>query len=133
MDDLTEKQRSFCMSRIRSKHTKPEVITRKMLTSLGMRYRLHNNKLPGKPDIVISKIKTALFINGCFWHQHKGCKKSVVPKTNKVYWKEKLQKNLLLQRLAITDLRRLGWKTSIIWECQTREEGDLIKRLKKLL
>ncbi len=110
------------MAQIRSKHTEPELKVRKALTELGWKYRLHLRKLPGEPDIVISKIKAAIFINGCFWHQHKGCKRCTMPKTNIEYWSKKLEGNIQKQRQNIKDLRRLGWKTAVIWECQTKNK-----------
>ena len=131
MDNLTKKQRKFCMSRIKSKNTQPEKIVRKILSRLGWRYRLHNTKLSGKPDIVISKIKTIFFINGCFWHQHKGCKWQSIPKTNIEYWSKKLRRNVEKQKEDIRILKKDGWKVNVIWECETKNENNLIKKLKK--
>ncbi|GIW62202.1 MAG: very short patch repair endonuclease [Patescibacteria group bacterium] len=110
MDNLTKEQRRICMSRIRSKDTKPEKIVKKILTQFGLRYRLHNAKLPGKPDIVISKMKTIFFINGCFWHQHKGCKKQAVPKANIEYWGAKLKRSIEKQKKDIKLLRKAAGK-----------------------
>ena len=132
MDNLTRKQRSFCMSRIRSKNTKPETAVRKALSDRGIRYRLYSKKLPGRPDIVISKTKTAIFINGCFWHQHKGCKKISIPKTNRTYWKNKLAGNILKQNKDIFTLKKNGWKVIKIWECQIKNEEFLIRKLENL-
>ena len=133
MDNLTKEQRKLCMSRIRSRDTKPEKAVRKILTQLGLKYRLHNTKMPGKPDIVISKIKTIFFINGCFWHQHKGCKRQAMPKANIEYWGAKLKRNVEKQKKDIKLLRKDGWKVHIIWECETKDENSLIKKLKKIL
>jgi len=133
MDNLTKEQRKLCMSRIRSKDTQPEKVVRKILTDLGWKYRLHNAKLPGKPDIVISKVKTIFFINGCFWHQHKGCKKQAMPKVNIKYWKNKLKRNVDKQKQDIKKLESDGWKVYIIWECQTKNEKTLIKKIQKVL
>lgn len=133
MDNLTKEQRRICMSRIRSKNTKPEKIVRKILTQFGLKYRLHNTKLSGKPDIVISKIKTIFFINGCFWHQHRGCKRQAVPKANIEYWGAKLKRNVEKQKEDIKLLRKDGWKVHIIWECETKDENRLVKKLKKIL
>ena len=121
------------MSLIRSKDTQPEASVRKVLTKLGWRYRLHVNKLPGKPDIVIAKNKTVIFINGCFWHQHKGCKRQALPKTNKKYWLSKLKNNILRQKKHIAELRKNGWKAIIIWECQVKKQNYLVKKLKNTL
>jgi len=133
MDNLTKEQRKFCMSRIRSKNTQPEKVVRKVLTDLGWKYRSHNPKLPGKPDIVISKIKTIFFINGCFWHQHKGCKKQTMPKANIKYWRNKLKRNVEKQKNDIKKLKSDNWKVYIIWECQTKNEKNLIKKIQKIL
>lgn len=133
MDNLTKKQRKLCMTRITSKDTQPEKIVRQMLSKEGWRYRLHSAKLPGKPDIVISKIKTIIFINGCFWHQHKGCKRKAMPKENRNYWKPKLEKNVVKQKEDIKKLRKAGWKVNIVWECETKNENKLSRRLQKIL
>jgi DNA mismatch endonuclease (patch repair protein) len=121
------------MSRIRSKNTKPELIVRKVLSKIGIRYRLHNSKLPGKPDIIISKAKTIIFINGCFWHQHKNCKKQAVPASNKDYWEKKLKRNIEKQKQDISALRALGWKVHKIWECQTADEKKLTNKVLQIL
>lgn len=104
-----------------------------MLTKLGYRYRLHLAKLPGKPDIAITKEKTAIFINGCFWHQHPGCKRQSLPKTNIEYWHAKLQRNIKNQHRSIEELKILGWNVVIIWECETKSETDLTNNLKGYL
>jgi len=121
------------MSRIKSKNTKPEIIVRKVLTKLGYRYRLHVKILPGKPDIVFSKRKLVIFINGCFWHQHQGCKRQSLPKTNTEYWHNKLQRNIEKQKKDIDELISLKWKVTIIWECDTRNEEVLTTSLKEVL
>lgn len=133
MDDLTKKQRKLCMSKIRNKNTKPEVKVRKILSKLGIKYRLHKSKLPGKPDIVIPSSKKVIFINGCFWHQHKNCRKSAQPKTNKKYWLPKLQRNIEKQAKDIRLLEKQGWKVYKIWECQTTDENKLNKKISKIV
>lgn len=133
MDNLTKEQRTLCMSRIRSKNTKPELVVRKVLSKIGIRYRLHNSKLPGRPDITISKAKTIIFINGCFWHQHKNCKKQTLPASNKDYWEKKLKNNIEKQKQDVRTLRKLGWKVHKIWECQTADETKLTKRVVQIL
>ena len=133
MDNLTKEQRTLCMSRIRSKNTKPELIVRKALSKVGIRYRLHNSKLPGKPDIMISKLKTIVFINGCFWHQHKNCKKQAVPESNKDYWEKKLKRNIEKQKQDISALKALGWKVHKIWECQTADVKKLTAKIMQIL
>lgn len=133
MDNLTREQRKLCMTRIKAKNTKPEIAVRKVLSKLGARYRLHNSKLAGKPDIVIAKVKKIIFINGCFWHQHKNCKKQAIPKANKKYWELKLQRNIEKQVQDIKFLKKQGWKVYKIWECQTNDENKLIQKISKIL
>jgi DNA mismatch endonuclease (patch repair protein) len=132
-DHLTKKERSWNMSLIRSRDTAPEKIVRKILTEMGARYRLYTKQLPGKPDIVIKKDKLAIFINGCFWHQHKGCKRKTMPKGNRNYWKPKLERNVAKQKADIKALRKDDWKVGIVWECETRDEDKLKKKLQKIL
>ena len=126
-DKISTKQRSSIMSKIKSKDTKPEIVVRKHLHALGYRFRLHDKKLPGKPDIVMKKYKTAIQVRGCFWHQH-GCKYSNVPKSNKTYWIPKLKQNKKRDRLNDKKLKKLGWKIIVIWECKLQNE---LKRLIK--
>lgn len=133
MDNLSKKQRRLCMSHIRSRDTQPEKTVRKILTRLGKKYRLHNKKLPGRPDIVIPKSKTVIFVNGCFWHQHKGCKRQTMPKVNLKYWKKKLERNIKKQKEDIKLLKKRGWKVFIIWECEAKKEKLLNKKVQKFL
>jgi len=121
------------MSRIRNKHTKPEIAVRKLLRGLGFQYKLHIKNMPGKPDIIVSKHKAAIFINGCFWHQHKNCKKAIMPKTNLRYWKKKLINNVSKQKKDLSLLRKSGWKSLVIWECQIRRPAFLKNRIEKTL
>jgi len=132
-DMFTKSKRSEIMSKIRSKDTSPEYQVRKLLFSNGFRYRLHCKDLPGKPDIVISKLKVVLFVNGCFWHQHQGCKLKKLPKSNVDYWREKLARNVQRQKEEITELRKLGWDTGIVWECETRDKAKLNERLSEIM
>ena len=131
-DHLTKEKRSWNMSRIRSKNTKPEMIVRSFLFSKGFRYRLHNRKLPGKPDISNASKKIAVFVNGCFWHRHKNCKRSSIPKSNKEYWLNKLDNNIKRQEYSLNLLDKMGWNTFIIWECETKQIEDN-KRVKDIL
>jgi DNA mismatch endonuclease (patch repair protein) len=133
MADIHSKEtRSFNMSRIRSKDTKPEMLVRKFLFSRGFRYRLHDKKLPGKPDIVLPKYKTVIFVHGCFWHGHQDCKYFVVPKTRTEWWLNKITKNISNDKVAGTSIRNLGWKTIEIWECELK--GDrLVNTLNDLV
>ena len=125
-DKISVEQRSRIMSRIRSKNTKPEIIVRKYLHSLGYRFRLHDKKLPGKPDIVMKKHKTAIQVRGCFWHLH-GCKFSNVPKSNKSYWTPKLKKNKERDKQNDKKLKKLEWKLIVIWESKINKKLNEIK------
>jgi DNA mismatch endonuclease, patch repair protein len=126
MADVHSKEiRSFNMSRIRSKNTKPEMIVRKALFASGFRYRLHDKKLPGKPDIVLKKFKTIIFIHGCFWHGHTGCKYFVLPKTKTHWWVSKIEKNKLNDNKATQALQENGWQTIIVYECELKRQRDL--------
>ena len=129
VDNLSKRKRSWNMSRIRSKDTRPELIVRKYLYSRGFRYRLHNRFLPGKPDLSNQNKKVAVFVNGCFWHQHEGCKRASVPKSNKSYWLPKLEKNVIRFEQNADKLLDQGWKVFIVWECETKDEAVLKSKL----
>lgn len=120
-DIMTPQQRHDCMSHIRSKDTKPEQLVRQALWHKGFRYRLHVKDLPGKPDIVLPKYKTVIFVNGCFWHGHKGCKDFVIPKSNTAFWLEKIGKNKERDAKDETALKSAGWKVITIWECELKK------------
>lgn len=136
MADVHSKEvRSYNMSRIKGKNTRPELLVRKFLFSQGIRYRLHDKKLPGKPDMVFSKYKTVLFIHGCFWHGHEGCKYYVVPKTRTDWWLQKINRNKEADESAIEKLTKLGWKVIVVFECDLKgekKEKSLLKILKNL-
>ena len=135
VDIFTEEKRSEIMSKIRSKDTKPELSVRRFLFSLGFRYRLHRKDLPGKPDIVLPKYRTIIFVNGCFWHGH-DCKigsGSRMPKTNREYWKEKIGKNIVRDRKNVKNLQEKEWNIITIWECETKDDDLLMKGLEPLL
>jgi DNA mismatch endonuclease (patch repair protein) len=119
-DVHSKKIRSYNMSRIRSKDTKPEILVRKFLFANGFRYRLHDKKLPGKPDIVLPKYKTVIFIQGCFWHGHERCKYYVVPKTKTDWWLNKINVNKANDLKAFTSLKEKGWNVIEIWECDLK-------------
>ena len=132
MADVHSKEvRSFNMSRIRSKNTKPELIVRKFLFSKGFRYRLHRKDLPGKSDIVLPKYKTVIFVHGCFWHGHEGCKYFVVPKTRTEWWIEKINRNKALDKNHYDNLKKEGWKIISIFECELKNNKK-IKTLNNL-
>ena len=116
-DVHTPEQRSFNMQQIKGKDTKPEMLVRKFLHANGFRYKLHDKKLPGKPDIVLLKYKTIIFVHGCFWHGHRNCKYFVVPKTRTEWWQNKINGNIANDTKAIKALKKEGWKIINIWEC----------------
>jgi len=127
--------RSYNMSRIKGKDTKPEMVVRRFLFANGFRYRLHVKKLPGKPDIVLPKYKTVIFINGCFWHGHEGCKYFVVPKTRTEWWLEKIEKTIENDKIKQQELINLGWHIIAIWECKLKpnfRESTLTKFMEEL-
>ena len=136
VDNLTPEKRTKVMKSIISDNTKPELVFRKYLFSKGFRYRKNYRKLPGRPDIVFIKKKTAIFVHGCFWHQHKNCKITNMPRSNTSFWKEKFSKNLERDKRNQKDLKVMGWKIHIIWECEildkSRNSRNLDVILKKL-
>lgn len=119
-DNHTKEQRSYNMSRIRSKNNAPEEKVRKYLFSKGFRYRKNDKTLPGCPDIVLPKYKTVIFVNGCFWHKN-DCKRFVWPASNEVYWKKKILRNVERDAINIKELKELGWRVLIIWECELKK------------
>ena len=132
MDNRTVEQRSKNMSNIHSSNTKPEETVKKFLFNLGFRYRKNVAKLPGKPDIVLPKYKTVIFINGCYWHGHENCKYFVLPKSNVEFWQTKIDYNKSRDAINIEKLTSMGWKVITVWECEIRH-GDKIARLNKLI
>ncbi len=114
-------KRSKIMSKISGKNTKPEIIIRKIVHSLGYRFRLHKKELPGKPDIVFLKLKKVIFVNGCFWHGHKNCIRSKLPTTNKKFWKEKIEGNKRKDKSNYIRLKKLGWDYLVIWQCKIKQ------------
>ncbi len=126
------KTRSYNMSQIKGKDTKPEMIVRKFLFSKGYRYKLHDRNLPGKPDIVLPKYKSVIFVNGCFWHAHANCRYFTIPKTNKEWWINKLERNKKNDKINLQKLRKMGWNCIILFECQLKSSKK-DKSLEKLL
>lgn len=124
-DRLTKERRSWNMSRIRGKDTIPEKRVRSMLHGMGYRFRLHRRDLPGKPDIVFVSRHVALFVHGCFWHRHKGCKNCTTPTNNQEFWTEKLDGNAARDKRIRRALRKVGWTSFVIWECQTEDAHRL--------
>ncbi|ABR85809.1 very short patch repair endonuclease [Pseudomonas aeruginosa] len=117
-DFLSPTERSERMSRIRGKDTQPELALRKALHKLGLRYRLHGAGLPGKPDLVFPRYKVVVFVHGCFWHRHAGCKIATIPKSNTPFWLEKFEKNVVRDAQVVVDLQALGWTVFVVWECE---------------
>ena len=132
MDVHSKKQRSFNMSQIKGKNTKPEVLVRKHLFSKGFRYRINDKRYPGKPDIVLPKHKTIIFIHGCFWHRH-NCKYFKWPKTNSTFWKNKIERNIIRDKTNISELEKMEWKVLTIWECEINTRLKFQSRMKELI
>ncbi|MFA6126372.1 MAG: DNA mismatch endonuclease Vsr [Bacteroidales bacterium] len=122
MDVFTQEKRSEVMSRIRGKNTKPELIVRKFLFAKGFRYRIHQKGLPGQPDIVLKKYRTVILIHGCFWHGHENCKLFVIPKTRTLWWIDKISRNKLKDETKANELKNLGWKVLVVWECALKQK-----------
>ena len=131
-DRLTLSQRSHCMSRIRCKNTKPEILVRKGLHARGFRFRLHNKDLPGSPDVVLPKYGVAIMVNGCFWHGHKGCRYATEPKTNIEFWETKIARNRHRDEVTNAHLEALGWHVITVWECELRGKSIVASRLDAL-
>ncbi len=133
MDIYPEIKRSEIMSKISGKNTKPEMDIRKFLFSKGFRYRIDDNRYPGRPDIVLPKFKTSIFIHGCFWHAHPGCKAATLPTTRSAFWEKKINNNKLRDERNIEELRKNGWNVITIWQCEIKNMASRKNRLEKLL
>lgn len=133
MDTLTVPERSERMARIRSKDTKPEMIVRRSVHQLGYRYRLHGRDLPGVPDLVFRSRKRVIFVHGCFWHAHSRCTVANLPKSRRLFWKNKFKRNKLRDRANEKLLRQTGWDVLVIWECETKDRALLARRLSEWL
>ena len=131
MDVHDSKTRSYNMSRIKGKNTKPEETVRKYLFSQGFRYRKNDKRLPGKPDIVLPKYKTIIFVNGCFWHKHEGCRYFAWPQNNAEFWIEKIESNVVRDKKQYEELQDAGWRVIIVWECELKKKrkSDTLERL----
>ncbi len=132
-DSHTRKQRSYNMSRIHGKDTKPEEIVRHYLFSRGLRYRKNDRRYPGSPDIVLPRYNAIIFVNGCFWHRHKNCKYATIPKTNTEFWKTKFENNISRDKKNYSNLKKSGWNVLIVWECELKKESrnDTLERIYK--
>ena len=132
-DIFSKAKRSEVMSKVTAKDTRPEVKIRKYLFSKGFRYRKNDKRFPGKPDIVLPKYKIVIFVHGCFWHGHKNCKKSTLPQTNYEFWKNKIQGNTERDKSNQKQLKKLGWKIIVVWQCQIKNRELFEKTMKRIV
>ena len=133
VDPLTPEQRSRQMSLVRGKHTRPEKAVRAALSRLGYRYRLHPADVPGRPDVVVRRLRAAIFVHGCFWHRHSGCPRTRVPKTRVDYWTKRFSDNAARDRTVQSQLRCQGWRTLVVWECASERPQRLEALLRTFL
>jgi len=133
MDIISKERRSWNMSRIKGKDTRPEIAVRSLIHKMGYRFRLHRKDLPGKPDIVLPKYNTVIFVHGCFWHRHKGCKYAYTPKSRVKFWKDKFAETVNRDKQHLKQLKENGWEVFIVWECETKDMDKLKKILNKML
>lgn len=129
-NDLPSLSRSAIMKRVGRENTKPELLVRSLLHALGLRFRLHKKDLPGSPDIVLARYRTVIFVHGCFWHRHINCKFATTPKTRQEFWIPKFEANVSRDARKEAQLRELGWKVLVVWECETRNLNDLSARIR---
>jgi DNA mismatch endonuclease (patch repair protein) len=122
MDRLDRQARSRLMSKVRGKNTQPELAVRAYLHSIGLRFRLHDANLPGRPDLIFKARRVIVFVHGCFWHGHKGCSKARVPKTRAAFWRSKMETNAARDRRSIRKLRSMGWRVFVVWQCEISEQ-----------
>jgi DNA mismatch endonuclease (patch repair protein) len=132
-DHVNPETRSRIMAAVHSKNTKPELAVRKIVHSLGYRYRLHVQTLPGKPDLVFPARRKILFVHGCYWHRHRGCRYATSPKTNVRFWQDKFSANIQRDRRNVGALKKLGWAVMTIWQCQLKNPGKLGGRIDEFL
>lgn len=133
-DRISAEHRSWNMSRIRGKDTQPEIVLRSLMHRAGFRYRLHDKKLPGKPDLVLPKHNTAIFVNGCYWHRHEGCPKATTPKTNTAFWTKKFEETVKRDARKNSELIEGGWHVVTVWECELENDPvGLVEALRSQL
>ena len=133
MDRISKERRSWNMSRIQSRDTKPEKTVRSILHGLGYRFRLHQKNLPGKPDIVLARYNSVIFVHGCFWHRHKDCKNTSNPKTKKIFWEKKFKANIERDIKVKNELKSNGWRVLVVWECELSDIESVGGELEKFL
>ncbi|MEP7364881.1 MAG: DNA mismatch endonuclease Vsr [Acidobacteriota bacterium] len=131
-DRITPERRSWNMSRIKGRDTRPEMRVRSVLHGLGLRFTLRNGKLPGRPDIVLPRWRTVILVHGCFWHRHEDCCNNVMPKTRPEFWERKLGENVMRDERNTMALQRLGWRVRVVWECEVADEVKLRRYLQRL-
>ncbi len=129
MDHVSAERRSVIMAKVPSRDTRPELQVRRLLHRAGYRFRLHRSDLPGSPDIVLPKHRLAVFVNGCFWHGHERCSKARLPRTRTTYWRRKISTNRRRDRRVLQELDQLGWTTTVIWQCEIKDESRLMESL----
>lgn len=127
-DTITSERRSWNMSRIKGRDTRPELQLRSLLHRAGFRFRLHEKKLPGRPDIVLPRYQTAIFVHGCFWHRHRGCRNTTTPSTRAEFWQEKLDGNVRRDARNRADLEAAGWTVLTVWECELNADAEGVVR-----
>jgi len=132
MDKYSKEKRSEIMSRIRSRNTKPEMCLRRLVHSMGFRFRLHRPDLPGRPDLVFPRHRKVIFVHGCFWHRH-GCRRTSTPATNREFWEKKFSRNTQRDQENLNSLDAAGWRTLVVWECELKDIDSLIEKIKKYL
>jgi DNA mismatch endonuclease (patch repair protein) len=133
VDTITSEERSAIMRRVRATDTGPERVVRRLVSSLGFRYRLHVANLPGKPDLVLSSRRSVIFVHGCFWHRHPRCPLARIPKSRVTFWRDKLEGNRRRDVLNHGRIRRMGWRILVVWECQLKDELRLLRKLRCFL
>lgn len=132
-DNISKDRRSANMRAVRSRDTAPEIRVRRAAHRLGYRFRLHRSNLPGKPDLAFPSRKKVIFVHGCFWHRHKKCRRAALPESNRKFWRTKLTRNAFRDAAQMTAIRKIGWRSIVIWECETKNEKQLAARLKRFL
>jgi DNA mismatch endonuclease (patch repair protein) len=133
MDVFDKEKRSEIMSRVKRENTKPERTLRSLLHKQGYRFRIHRRDLPGKPDVVLPKYKSVIFVHGCFWHRHPGCAKASLPSTNTDFWEKKFEKTITRDKENIIKLRQMGWRVIVVWECELKNPERVVEKLDILL
>jgi DNA mismatch endonuclease, patch repair protein len=132
-DRISKDQRSANMRAVRTRHTEPEMCVRRIARQLGYRFRLHWRNLPGKPDLTFTQQQKVIYVHGCFWHQHQGCRRGSAPQSNVAFWRPKLARNKSRDAEQLAAVKRRGWRALVVWECQTKDEGRLAARLNRFL